>query len=221
MMKKKDQNAVIILIVIVVLAGFALRFLGDRIVLPWSRDNAIGIDVTFEYDDDGDGIADGIDSIDVEELGVLSFRPLSIIDPFGRSVLSAEFKLKGKVDWDGTLKNYNWDGWLRVYRDSVKVDEVRVTNPASIAKGSYNQLATTGKVSKSQLEAWANSYGTHTFKIEGEAQITIEFVEGNTERKDGTASALWKIDYVPDEPTAPALGSITTFSLTTYVSPIT
>lgn len=210
----KAQNEAMagILIILIIVVGSFFIF-GWR--NPFEPSNAVGIEVDIEYEDGTHT------TIRPEELSAFRLYPQQITDPFNRIVKSATFKLKGKANWDGELKNYNWQGYIRVYRDNLLVDTKAINNPSAIVKGSYTALAEV-YANKAQLEEWANSYGDHDFKITGEVKLTITFEDGTVDSKEGDCSATWKINYSP-EPSAPVpemLSGITTFRITSYVSPV-
>lgn len=207
--KRKSQDQTTLIIIIILVAVIAAWAIYQRQV---AAQNVIGISVDLLYEDGT------TETIDPTRLNILSGRSLTITTPLGQNVQEARFKLKGKVDWDASISSWRWTGWLRIYTDESFSDEIKLTSP-TIAKNMYKQLAEI-RAPKTRLEGWCGSEGAHFIKIEGEAQCTITFADGSTDSKSGITSVTWKITYTKDAPEVIG-GQITSFKISTYVTPIT
>lgn len=205
--KSQDQTALIIIIILVAVVGAYVIYQRQT-----AAQNVIGISVDLLYEDGT------TETIDPTKLNILSGRSLKITTPLGQNVQEARFKLKGKVNWDGSIASWRWTGWLRIYTDDRFSDEIRLTQP-NIAKNMYKELALI-TAPKTRLEGWCGSEGVHYIQIEGEAQCVITFADGSTDSKSGITSVTWQITYTPDDPSVIG-GQITSFKISTYVTPIT
>lgn len=199
-----------LLVVVSVIMGVAMKYRllpgGDQTL---EGNMGVALQVTYE---DGTTRMIAPDS-------PLSAIGLKVTGLVGGPIASLEPRIKYRANWDGDLRHWEMNGYLRIYMDGTKIKDITIAQDASshtIRKGSYKDLASVSYTA-TQLENLAGTSGRHELKVIGYLALSIVFADGTTDAKGATHEILYKFDYEPDAP-AP-LSMITEFSVQTYAYP--
>lgn len=193
------------LVLVAVLTGIAMRFRllpgGDSTV-----DGNMGVALHVTY-------VDGTSRTIAPETP-LSAIGLKVTGLIGGPIANLEPRIKYKVNWEGTLIDWEINGYLRLYMDGTKFKDITIAEDGSthtLRKGFYKDLAS-ASYTATQLENLAGESGRHELKMIGYLAVEIEFEDGTVDAKGATHEIIFKFDYEPDS-------FITVFSVQTYAYP--
>ncbi len=178
---KREKVAIAIFIVFLVVAAMGLY------LYKVTAGRVAGIGITIHYKD---GTSYTVDSTAFSKR-LLIYPGLKVVDPnLDKEVDYVEVFLKYKLDWEGEVKDYEFQGYLTVIVDGEEVKRVEVTNPSSIAKGFWKTIA------KVKLDdTWLDDFGggEHTLHGEGYLKVELAFTDGSTDTAEGRSEDLdWR-----------------------------
>ena len=162
-----------------------------------------GFEITYE-----DGTTKEVDPFTSPFLGI--FNTLSVRDSSGTAVGTIKWYTNTKVGWKGEKTSHKVTGTIKIYVN----DDLKATHDISWA-GTLNKDTLTrikdALVSSSDLEAWAGSSTSATFKVVSELTATMDFADGETSSMSGTGTGKW--NYTIDNESS----AITSLSVTSTV----
>ena len=210
-MAQKWGPIIIGLVVVAVLTGVAMKYR----LLPNGEDPTV---------DGNMGVALHVTYMDGTTKTIAPETPLSAIGLkvtglVGGPIANLEPRLKYKVQWEGTLIDWEMNGYLRLYMDGTKFRDITIAEDGSthdLRRASYRDLAS-ASYTATQLEALAGVSGRHELKVIGYLAVEIEFEDGTVDAKGATHQIIYVFDYEPDAPEP--LSFITEFSIRTYAYP--
>ena len=194
--------ALILFGVITVLGGHtpSIPFLGGRS----QSDAAVGITIVLK---DGRKI-----EVNPETTGWRRMIGLTITDFRGEEVASVNAYLKYKLDWEGEISDYDFEGYLKIYFDDQLYKKYTISRPSTISKNFWRAIKQVN-FNAEELEKIVNyEEGEHSMRLEGYLKVTLTFTDGSTDTKEKSTESLeWTFNYVKG--TSGQRGAITNFDV--------
>lgn len=203
---KQDTLIAVVFIVIIVVAGGSLAYIGSKAfegIMDWVNQGTqagttegMGIGFTIQYKDGSKETYD-------PDMTSLSLLPLQIRLPDDtKAIDEVHITVKAVIDYTGEAYGYiTFSGSLTVLMGGElrqTADLADQQNPQ--ASGSTYKVAGAPVVflDDSTIERWAGTYGTYTIECNADLTISMGFTDGKVETKAGSGSGSLQIIYESD-----------------------